>query len=70
MSRLRFFCAPDDQRAQALAAMLAQETDAEIVQSPRLQPTLWVDGRIYYGLERVQKVLAEVGSAWQEPQTT
>lgn len=70
MAHLKLFCAPDDREAQALAATLVQTTDAEIVQSPGIQPTLWMAGRVYYGLARVQAALDEAGTTQREPPGT
>jgi hypothetical protein len=42
-----------------LAQRLVEQTEAEVRHSDGMQPTLWLDGAIYYGLERIEEVLTK-----------
>lgn len=59
--RMRLFFDGEDSRCLKLAERLVTETEAEIVHSNGMQPTLLLDGAIYYGLESIEQALREAG---------
>jgi hypothetical protein len=65
--RMRLFFDGQDSRCLKLAERLVAETEAEIVHSDGMRPTLWLNGVVYYGLEDIEAALHEAGvplSGW------
>jgi hypothetical protein len=64
---IRLFFDGQDPACLKLAERLVTETDAEIVHSDGMQPTLWLNGVVYYGLESIEEALRDAGvplSGW------
>ena len=64
--RIRFFFDGKDSRGMALAKRLVEETEAEVVHSEGMAPTLWVEGCCYYGLERIEEQVTHLVPALPE----
>lgn len=59
--RISFWFNGTDEECLKLAARLVKETEAEVIHSRGMQPTMGLDGVVHYGLEDIKAALKKVG---------